>query len=54
MGVPMLAGGMFSESAMLVRIGAWALFCGVALSTLDTALVVAPALQRRPARRAVA
>jgi hypothetical protein len=53
-GVPMLAGGMFWESAMLVRIGAWALFCGVALATLDTALVVGPALQRRTAPRAVA
>jgi hypothetical protein len=54
MGVPLLAGGMFWESAMLVRIGAWALFCGVALATVDTAVVVAPALRRPPAPRAAA
>ncbi len=53
-GVPLLAGGMFWQSAMLVRIGAWALFIAVAVAALDTALVVAPALQRSTSTRAVA
>jgi hypothetical protein len=44
MGVPLLAGGMFWESAMLVRCGACALFVGVSLAALDSVLVVAPAL----------
>ena len=43
-GVPALAGGMFFESAMLVRFGAWALFASVVLATLDNAFVILTAL----------
>ncbi len=39
-GVPTLAAGMFLESAGLVAAGAWALFAGVAIATLDSGLVV--------------
>ncbi|HZR26680.1 MAG TPA: hypothetical protein VFA59_24010 [Vicinamibacterales bacterium] len=49
-GVPALAVGMWAASALLVRVGAWALFVAVALATLDSALVVAPALRPSLAR----
>ena len=39
-GVPALAAGMYLESATLVAIGAWALFAGVAIATLDNAFVI--------------
>jgi hypothetical protein len=44
-GVPALAMGMWASSAPLVSVGARALFVGVALATLDSVLVVAPALR---------
>jgi hypothetical protein len=44
-GVPALAMGMWAVSARLVSVGAWALFVGVALATLDSVLVVAPAVR---------
>jgi len=47
LGVPALAGGMFFESAMLVRFGAWALFAGVVLATVDNALVILTAMNPR-------
>jgi hypothetical protein len=53
-GVPLLAAGMFWESAMLIRIGAWALFIGVGVGAIDTAFVVVPAVQRTTIRREVA
>ena len=40
-GVPLLATGMFLESVSFVAAGAWALFAGVSLGTLDNGLVVA-------------
>jgi hypothetical protein len=40
-GVPMLAAGLFVESATLVAVGAWALLLSVALATLDSISVVA-------------
>ena len=40
-GVPALALGMFLVSARLVGIGAWALFVGVTIATLDNVRVVA-------------
>jgi hypothetical protein len=49
-GVPALATGMWTMSSRLVSVGAWALFVGVALATLDTVLVVAPALRAGTAR----
>jgi hypothetical protein len=49
-GVPALATGMWAMSAPLVSVGAWALFVGVALATLDSVLVVAPALRAGVAR----
>ena len=49
-GVPALATGMWTMSARLVSVGAWALFVGVALATLDSVLVVAPALRAGAAR----
>jgi len=39
-GVPALAAGMFRESAILVALGGWALFVGVAIATLDNIYVV--------------
>jgi hypothetical protein len=39
-GVPALAAGLFLESARLVGLGAWALFVGVAINTIDNTLVV--------------
>jgi hypothetical protein len=39
-GVPLLAGGMFFESADLVRLGAWALFTGVTTAIVDNVFVV--------------
>jgi hypothetical protein len=47
-GVPALAGGMFVESARLVALGAWSLFAGVVIAALDSALVVAHAVEARP------
>jgi hypothetical protein len=44
-GVPTLAWGMGAASARLVSVGAWALFLGVALETIDSVLVVAAALR---------
>jgi hypothetical protein len=52
LGVPALAGGLFLESAALVRAGAWALFVSVMLVALDNALVVAISF-RRPQHPAV-
>jgi hypothetical protein len=46
LGVPALAGGLFLESAALVRMGAWALFVSVVLAALDNALVVGISFQR--------
>jgi hypothetical protein len=45
---------MFGESAILVRLGAGALFVGVVLATIDNALVIIPAmsLRARPAHHA--
>lgn len=39
-GVPALAAGMFRDSALLVAIGGWALFAGVAIATLDNVCVI--------------
>jgi hypothetical protein len=47
-GVPLLAAGMFAESSRLVAAGAWALFVGVSIGTLDNALVVAQAFRSGP------
>ena len=44
-GVPTLALGMAWESPRLVGIGAWALFIGTAVGTLDNAFVVAQAVR---------
>jgi hypothetical protein len=44
-GVPALAMGMSAASAPLVSFGAWALFVGVALATLDSVSVVSQALR---------
>jgi hypothetical protein len=44
-GVPALAAGMCLESAQLVGLGAWALFVGVAVATVDNAFVVAHAVR---------
>ena len=54
-GVPALAAGMFLESAGWVSLGAWALFAGVAIATLDSAIVVAHSVgaTRTRTRRAV-
>jgi hypothetical protein len=41
LGPPALAIGMWESSARWVSLGAWALFVGVAIGTLDNALVVA-------------
>jgi hypothetical protein len=49
-GVPALTAGMWLVSARLVSVGAWALFVGVALATLDSVLVVAPAVHAGTAR----
>jgi hypothetical protein len=46
-GVPLLALGMFDESAGLVRLGAWSLFVGLAIGTIDNLCVVVPALRAR-------
>jgi hypothetical protein len=43
-GVPILAGGMFLESADLVRLGALALFTGVATAIVDNVFVVIQAI----------
>jgi len=52
-GVPALATGMFIESARLVGIGAWALFVGVAIATIDSGCVVAQGIRSRaPSREA--
>ncbi len=39
-GVPALSAGMFLESARLVGVGAWSLFAGTMLTTLDSVFVV--------------
>jgi hypothetical protein len=44
-GVPVLAAGMYLESARLVSLGAWSLFVGVAIATIDNAFVVAHAVR---------
>jgi hypothetical protein len=36
-GVPALAAGLFFESSPLVGLGAWALFAGVSVGTIDNA-----------------
>jgi hypothetical protein len=46
-GVPVLATGMFLESADLVRLGAWALFTGVATAIVDNVFVVIQAIPHR-------
>jgi hypothetical protein len=46
LGVPLLAAGMFVESARLVAAGAWVLFIGVSIGTLDNAFVVAHSVRR--------
>jgi len=51
LGVPALATGMFLESALLVGVGAWALFAGVVVATLDTSFVVGSTFRRRDASR---
>src|SRR5262249_26061852 len=43
-GVPLLAAGMFFESADLVRLGAWALFTGVTTAIVDNVFVVIHAI----------
>src|SRR5262249_3450414 len=40
MGVPLLAAGMFTESPILVGEGAWALFAGVCIGTIDSVFVI--------------
>ena len=45
LGVPALAAGIFLESGRLVAVGAWSLFAGVAIGTLDSGLVVGSALR---------
>jgi hypothetical protein len=49
-GVPALAIGMGAASARLVSIGAWALFVGVTLATVDSVSVVSRALCPRETR----
>ena len=49
-GIPALAMGMWAVSARLVSVGAWALFVGVALATVDSILVVAPAVHTAGSR----
>lgn len=49
-GVPALAIGMGVASSRLVSLGAWALFAGVAIATLDSMSVVSQALCARGAR----
>jgi hypothetical protein len=39
-GVPALAIGMFRESALLVAIGGWSLFVGVAIATVDNVSII--------------
>jgi hypothetical protein len=53
-GVPSLASGLFLESAPLVAVGAWSLFVGVSIGTLDSGLVVGSAIRagRRRSRAA--
>jgi hypothetical protein len=46
-GVPALAIGMSLESARLVGLGAWALFVGVAVATLDNGFVILHARRAR-------
>jgi hypothetical protein len=46
-GVPALAAGLFRESAPLVSVGAWTLFVGVALGTLDNTFVVIGTMGRQ-------
>ena len=46
-GVPALAIGMSLESARLVGLGAWALFVGVAIATLDNGFVIGHARRAR-------
>lgn len=50
LGVPTLAAGMFLESAQLVGLGAWSLFAGVALATVDNVLVVHSAISASTTR----
>jgi hypothetical protein len=52
-GVPLVATGMFVESARLVGAGAWVLFAGVAIGSLDTLLVVTHAIGRASAATGV-
>jgi hypothetical protein len=49
-GVPLLAAGVFLESAVLVAFGAWALFIGVSTGALDSAFVVARGFRAGGAR----
>jgi hypothetical protein len=51
-GVPSLAAGMYLESATLVALGAWSLFAGVAVGTLDNVFVIAPAFRALPPKTA--
>jgi hypothetical protein len=52
-GVPALAGGLFLESARLVSAGSWSLVAAVAIGTLDTILVIAPAVHGKNATEPV-
>ena len=47
-GVPALAAGMYLESATVVALGAWSLFVGVVVGTLDNIFVIAPAFRALP------
>ena len=47
--VPALASGMYAESARMVAAGAWVLFAGVAIATIDNAFVIARAASAAPA-----
>jgi hypothetical protein len=49
-GVPALAAGLFLESARLVGLGAWALFVGVAIHTIDNTFVVIGTASRHSLR----
>jgi hypothetical protein len=51
-GVPALAAGMFFESLHLVAVGAWALFFGVCVATLDSSFVVLQSIRAAKSRAA--
>jgi hypothetical protein len=45
-GVPALAAGMYRESALLIALGGWALFVGVAIATIDNVYIISNASHR--------